>query len=72
MEIPVAVTVFHPSLPSPEKKGRGQLVAVLDGIYELQLEFGQRRHTVLLPIGETVVVFNEPLPQSTADFEIER
>jgi hypothetical protein len=36
------------------------------------LEVQQRNHTVLFPIAETVVIFNEALPAAAADFEVER
>lgn len=71
MEIPSKVSVFNRTL---EVKGKaGTLVAVSeDGYYEIILEVQQRNHTVLFPIAETVVVFNEALPTITADFEVER
>ncbi len=72
MEIPALVTVYNASLPWPEKKGRGVLVAVADGYYEVHLEVQQRRHTVLLPMAETVIFFNEPLTPTSSEFEIER
>lgn len=71
MEIPAKVSVFNRTL---EVKGKpGTLVAVgEDGYYEIILEVQQRNHTVLFPIAETVVIFNEALPNTAADFEIER
>jgi hypothetical protein len=71
MEIPSKVSVFNRTL---EVKGKpGTLVAVSeDGYYEVILEVQQRNHTVLFPIAETVVIFNEALPNLAADFEIER
>ncbi len=71
MDIPSRVSVFNRTL---EVKGKaGLLVAVTEGHYEIQIEIKDKNiHTVLFPIAETVVIFNEPLPQSAADFEIER
>lgn len=71
MEIPAKVSVFNRTL---EVKGKpGTLVAVSEeGYYEVILEVQQRNHTVLFPIAETVVIFNEALPNLSADFEIER
>ncbi|HXI11851.1 MAG TPA: hypothetical protein VNM92_04310 [Thermoanaerobaculia bacterium] len=71
MEIPSKVSVFNRTL---EIKGKaGTLVAVNDqGFYEVSLEVKDRVHTVLFPIAETVVIFNEPLPQVSTDFEVER
>jgi len=31
-----------------------------------------RNHTVLLPIAETAIIFNDALPSIAADFEVER
>ena len=36
------------------------------------VEVQSRNHTVLFPIAETVVIFNEAMPAISADFEIER
>jgi hypothetical protein len=71
MEIPAKVSVFNRTL---EIKGKAAtLVAISpEGYFEVVLEFQQRNHTVLFPIAETVLIFNEALPQIAADFEVER
>jgi hypothetical protein len=71
MEIPSRVRVFNRSL---ELKGNpGTLVAINEqGFYEIVMEMQQRNHTVLFPINETVVIFNESAPAAPADFEVER
>ncbi|HUP45272.1 MAG TPA: hypothetical protein VM779_07135 [Thermoanaerobaculia bacterium] len=71
MEIPSKISVFNRTL---EVKGKaGTLIAISDsGYYEIVLEVQQRNHTVLFPIAETVVIFNEAVPATSADFEIER
>lgn len=71
MEIPAKVSVFNRTL---EVKGKaGTLISIgSDGYYEIILEVQQRNHTVLFPIAETVVVFNEAIPDLSGDFEIER
>jgi hypothetical protein len=71
MEIPSKVSIFNKTL---ELKGKpGTLVAINDqGFYEVVMEVQQRNHTVLFPVGETVVIFNEALPPAADDFEIER
>ena len=71
MEIPSRVSVFNKTL---EIKGKpGTLVAIGDdGYYEVHLQVQERNHTVLLPIAETVLIFNEPLPELGPDFEVER
>ncbi|HSP13530.1 MAG TPA: hypothetical protein VLV78_02120 [Thermoanaerobaculia bacterium] len=70
MEIPSKVSVFNELL---QIKGKvGTLVSINDGFYEIILEVQQRNHTVLFPIDETVVIFNDAIPNLSADFEIER
>lgn len=71
MEIPSKVSIFNSTL---EVKGKaGTLVAVSEqGFYEVNMELKDRHHTVLFPIAETVVIFNDPLPAVSADFEVER
>ncbi len=71
MEIPAKVSIFNSIL---EMKGKpGTLVAVNNqGFYEVVMEVQQRNHTVLLPIAETVLVFNAAVPTIDADFEVER
>jgi len=71
MEIPAKVSIFSRIL---ESKGKpGTLVAIsAQGFYEVVMEVQQRNHTVLFPIAETVVIFNEALPAVAAEFEVER
>jgi len=70
MEIPSKVSVFNRTL---EIKGKAaMLVAVSDTYYEIILDVQGRNHTVLFPVAETVLIFNEALPAATADFEVER
>ena len=70
MEIPSKVSVFNKTL---EVKGKpGTLIAIGEGYYEIVLEVQQRNHTVLFPIPETVIIFNEAVPTIAADFEVER
>ena len=71
MEIPAKVSIFNRTL---ELKGKpGVLIAINDhGFYEIVMELQSRNHTVLFPINETVVIFNEALPTISAEFEVER
>ena len=71
MEIPAKVSIFSRTL---EVKGKpATLVAIsAHGYYEVVMEVQQRNHTVLFPINETVVIFNEAMPTSSAEFEVER
>lgn len=71
MEIPSKVSIFNKTL---EVKGKvATLIAVNDsGFYEVSMEVNQKNHTVLFPIRETVVIFNEPLPEVSPEFEVER
>ena len=71
MEIPAKVSIFNRTL---EIKGKpGTLVAInSEGFFEVVLEVQTRNHTVLFPIAETVVIFNEAMPSISADLEVER
>lgn len=71
MEIPAKVSVFNKTL---ELKGKAATLVAInsDGFFEVVLDFQNRNHTVLFPIAETVLIFNEALPQISADFEVER
>jgi len=70
MEIPSKVSVFNKTL---EVKGKpGTLVAVSETFYEVNLEVNNRNHTVLFPVAETVIIFNDPLPPTSSEFDIER
>lgn len=71
MEIPAKVSVFNRTL---DLKGKAaSLIAVSpDGYYEINMEVNQRIHTVLFPISDTVIILNDPVPQISADFEVER
>lgn len=71
MEIPSKVSVFNRTL---EVKGKpGTLIAISeDGYYEITMQVQDKVHTVLFPIADTVVVFNDPLPQVDRGFEVER
>jgi hypothetical protein len=71
MEIPSKVSIFNRTL---ELKGKpGTLIAINDnGFYEMVMELQSRNHTVLFPINETVLIFNEALPVLGGEFEVER
>jgi hypothetical protein len=72
MEIPSKVSIFNRTL---EIKGKAATLIAINvdaGFYEVVLEVQQRNHTVLFPIAETVLIFNEALPTISTDFEIER
>ena len=70
MEIPSKVSVFNRTL---EVKGKaGTLVSINEGFYEVVMEVQARNHTVLFPIADTVVIFNEAIPDLGGEFEIER
>jgi hypothetical protein len=71
MEIPAKVSIFNRTL---EVKGKpATLVAIsAQGYYEVVMEVQQRNHTVLLPIADTVLIFNDAMPATSAEFEVER
>ncbi len=69
MELPAKVLIHNELLGI--KGSRGTLLAISDiGYFEVRLKFGDKRHRVLLPIGETVVILQEPEEQAeTIDIE---
>ncbi len=71
MEIPSKVSLFNKTL---EIKGKAAILIAVNaqGFYEVTMEVSQKTHTVLFPIAETVVVFNEPIPELGGEFEVER
>ena len=71
MEIPSKVSIFNRTL---EIKGKpATLIAINEqGFYEITMQVQEKTHTVLLPIADTVVIFNDPLPAVETNFEIER
>lgn len=71
MEIPSRVSVFNRTL---EIKGKpGTLVSINEtGFYEVNMQVQEQNHTVLFPIAETVLIFNEPIPEISPEFEVER
>ena len=70
MEIPSKVSVFNEQL---QVKGKaGTLISINEGFYEIIMEVQQRNHTVLFPVAETVVIFNDAIPTITPGFEVER
>jgi hypothetical protein len=71
MEIPSKVTIFNRTL---ELKGKQATIIAIskDGYYEITMEFQGRTHTVLFPIQETTVIFNDAIPSLGGEFEVER
>jgi len=71
MDLPAKVIVFSPCL---EIKNRpAVLVSVSSGgYYELTMEFSGRRHSVLAPVSQTGLIFNEPVPEVETLDGIER
>jgi hypothetical protein len=71
LDLPARVIIFCPTLELKNKPGR--LVAISpNGFYEIWLDFAERNHTVLLPVGGTALVFAEPNTHSQPIPEIER
>ena len=71
MDIPMKVYVTCPM--ADMKKIPGLLIAVSPhGFFELHVTFGSNTHSMLLPIGETVLLAQEPVLASPPGFEVER
>ena len=71
MELPARVVIFCPTLELKNKPGRLMAVST-NGFYEIWLDFAERNHTVLLPIGGTALVFAEPNAAGDTLKDIER
>lgn len=71
MELPTEVLIHNEVLGI--KGGKGTLLQVSDGYYEVNCQFGDRLHRTLFPIAGTVVIQREPEPVVVSqDPEIER
>jgi hypothetical protein len=71
MELPAKVIVFSPCLEI--KNQPAVLVSVSpQGFYELTMEFSGRRHSVLAPVAQTGLIFNEPKSEFESLDGIER
>ncbi len=72
MELPAKVLIYTNLYPELNAKS-GVLISIADqNFYEVQVQFRERRHTVLLPTTSTILIFEEPLLDVKPDFEIER
>ena len=70
MELPIAVLIHNEVLGI--KGSRGELLSISPhGYYEINLEFGEKIHRVLLPIDDTVVIRREPEVPAAERIEIE-
>lgn len=71
MDLPAKVVIFCPTLELKNKPGRLMAVSP-NGFYEIWLDFAERNHTVLLPVGGTALVFSEPNTAGEPVMDIER
>ena len=58
MELPAEVLIHNETLGV--KGGKGTLLQVSDGYYEINCFFGERLHRTLFPIQGTVLIAREP------------
>lgn len=72
MELPTEVLIHNELVGM--KGSRGRLLTISPhGYYEVNVRFGERLHRVLLPIGSTVLISQDPEEVvAEEDFEIER
>ena len=71
MDLPARVVIYCPTLELKNKQGN--LVSIsTHGYYEVRLDFAERNHTALLPIGGTALVFADPNPVTETLPGIER
>ena len=73
MDLPVEVLIHNPTVGL--KGTRGTLLSVSEiGFFEVRCELGSRIHRILLPVGQTALIFAEAdeSPEATLDVEVER
>lgn len=70
MELPAEVLIHNELLGI--KGGKGTLLQVSDGYYEVNCAFGERVHRTLFPIHSTVLISRQPEDLTRVDLEIER
>jgi hypothetical protein len=70
MELPADVLIHNETLGV--KGGKGTLIQVADGYYEVNCLFGERLHRTFFPIAGTVLISQKPEEIVRADLEIER
>lgn len=71
MELPISVLIHNELLGI--KGSRGDLLNISpNGYYEVNLNFGDKTHRVLLPIGSTVVIGQEAEVAAAERIEVER
>jgi hypothetical protein len=71
MELPTDVLIHNELLGM--KGARGRLLQLgREGYYEVNCQFGDRIHRVLLPVNSTVVISTTPEATFSGELEIER
>lgn len=65
MDVETAIRVYNDSLGVKGAKGRLMRICE-DGYYEVALEVKERYYQALLPIGSTVILAAEPIPEVQA------
>ena len=70
MELPSDVLIHNEILGV--KGGRGTLIQIAEGYYEVNCQFGERLHRTLFPIQATVLIAQNPEEVTRFDSEIER
>jgi hypothetical protein len=70
MELPADVLIHNEILGI--KGGRGTLIQITSGYYEVNCQFGERLHRTLFPLQGTVLIAARPEEQVRLEMEIER
>ncbi len=71
MELPSDVLIHNEILGM--KGARGRLLQVgPEGYYELNCQFGDRMHRVLLPVDKTVLILSQPEATFSGELDVER
>ena len=71
MELPSDVLIHNDILGM--KGARGRLLQVgREGYYEINCQFGDRMHRVLLPVSKTVLIQSQPEATFSGELDVER
>ena len=71
MELPAEILIHNALLGMKGSKGTLLHMSEL-GFYEVNCQFGEKVHRILLPISETAIILREPEEARGESLEIER
>ena len=72
METPAKVMIFTKIYDNLNGQPGIFISAHSEGMYELEVKIRDRRHVVLLPITETVLIYQDPIMEVDTQIDVER